>query len=476
MLMPSDRPSRSCASLRDAKENTMIGIRHLDAAPDDIEKDFDVALIRTHALTLTSEALREAQVDLAHVERITTIRQLTASGATSLNSSSRFASDGNSGFQVLWEDGERVFCRGNSHGDDTTLVLAVLPASEHPAPAVLDRLAHEYELTDELDPAWAARPLQLVQTDANLFSLVICRAVNLSLEGGNCDGSCFAYVRLGMVAGPRFGDYHAGFRFGRLGHDLVEQHGLTRFQARTYMSFGSFVLPWTRHVRAGRDFLHRALQAANKMGDLNCAAYSGGHLATNLLAAGSPLVDVQRETENALAFAQKTRFGFVIDITATQLGLIRTLRGLTPKFGSFDDEQFDEIGIERRFARSPHLAHASRYWIRKLQARFFAGEYAAAVEASSRAQSLLWTVFSHFETAEYDFYGALSRAASCDSAPAGERRQHQEALAAHHKQLQAWADNCPDNFENRAALVGAEIARLEGRELDAERLYEQAIG
>jgi len=41
---------------------------------------------------------------------------------------------------------------------------------------------------------------------------------------------------------------------------------------------------------------------------------------------------VQRETENALAFAQKkTRFGFVIDITASQLGLISTLRGLTPK-------------------------------------------------------------------------------------------------------------------------------------------------
>ena len=35
--------------------------------------------------------------------------------------------------------------------------------------------------------------------------------------------------------------------------------------------------------------------------------------------------------------------------------------------------------------------------------------------------------------------------------------------------------HCPENFENRAALVGAEIARIEGRELDAERLYEQAI-
>src|SRR5882724_340514 len=291
-----------------------------------------------------------------------------------------------------------------------------------------------------------------LHTDAHLFALVICRAVNLSLESGNCDGSCFAYVRLGMVAGSRFGDYQAAYRFGRLGHDLVERHGLKRFQARTYMCFGCFILPWTRHIQSGRDLLRRALQAANEMGDLTYVAYSGDHLSTNLLAAGDPLVDVQREAEKGLAFAQKARFGLVIAIAATQLGLIRTLRGLTPTFGSFDDGQFDELRIERRFTRNPDLAVAEcKYWIRKLQARFFAGEYPVAVEASSRAQSLLWALPSHFETAEYHFYGALSRAACCDSAPAAERQQHMEALAAHHTQLQVWAANCSDNFENRAA-------------------------
>src|SRR4029077_15634351 len=35
-------------------------------------------------------------------------------------------------------------------------------------------------------------------TDENLLSLVICRMANLSLEHGNSDGSCFAYVWLGM--------------------------------------------------------------------------------------------------------------------------------------------------------------------------------------------------------------------------------------------------------------------------------------
>jgi len=57
----------------------MIDTGHLGAAPDDTKKDFDAALIRTHALALVTEALREAQVDLAHVDRITTTGRLTAS-------------------------------------------------------------------------------------------------------------------------------------------------------------------------------------------------------------------------------------------------------------------------------------------------------------------------------------------------------------------------------------------------------------
>ena len=73
------------------------------------------------------------------------------------------------------------------------------------------------------------------------------------------------------------------------------------------------------------------------------------------------------------------------------------------------------------------------------------------------------------------FYGALSHAALWDPALPDERRDHFEALTVQHRQLEVWAENCPENFENRAALVGAEIARIEGRDLDAMRLYEQAI-
>jgi PAS domain S-box-containing protein len=312
-------------------------------------------------------------------------------------------------------------------------------------------------------------------TDAKLRSMVICRAVNLSLEGGNCDGSCYAYAVLARLAGPEFGDYETGLRFGRLGYELVEQRGLKRFQARTYLNFGYLLMFWTRHVREGCDLLRRAFETANQIGDLTFAAYYYTHLNTYLLAAGDPLDNAQVEVEHGLAFARNMRFGFAIDSIAGQLGLIRTLRGLTPIFGRFDDGQFDELLLESRFCRNRDLALAAgSYWTRKLQARFFAGDYTSALEASLRAQQLQPTSASFFECAEYHFYSALSRAASCQSA-AGQWQEHVSALAAHHRQLEVWATACPENFENRAALVGAEIARIDGRAFDAMNLYEQAI-
>jgi C4-dicarboxylate-specific signal transduction histidine kinase len=55
----------------------MIDTGPLGAAPDDTKKDFDAALIRTRVLMLATETLREAQVDLAHIDRITTIGRLS---------------------------------------------------------------------------------------------------------------------------------------------------------------------------------------------------------------------------------------------------------------------------------------------------------------------------------------------------------------------------------------------------------------
>jgi PAS domain S-box-containing protein len=100
------------------------------------------------------------------------------------------------------------------------------------------------------------------------------------------------------------------------------------------------------------------------------------------------------------------------------------------------------------------------------------------LHAKAEAQRLLWVGTSQFETAEFHFYGALSHAAcwdATDAADAAQRNIHMESLAMHCAQLEIWARHCPANFENRAALVAAEIARIDGNTLEAQQLYDRAI-
>ena len=340
------------------------------------------------------------------------------------------------------------------------------------------------DLPSMTDPGWQATIDVLITfsspagfMDFNLSSLILGRVINLSLEHGHTDGSCFAYVYSNLAL-SLFGDFRTGFRFAKLGFDLMENRNLVRFKPKVYLGF-ALSNSWVEHLSASHSLLRRTFEAAREVGDVVFMGYALRSLLTNLIASGAPLAETESEAERALEFARKARFGLVIDIVSGQLALIRTLRGRTPVFGSFNDSEFDESSFEQHLQQDQRLAFAAYlYSIRKLQARYFAGDYLSAIEAETEAGRLLSRSPSYrlyFDSAEYCFYGALARAAYCQSAPPDERSQQSETLRAHHRQLRTWAEDGPENLANRVSLIEAEIARLDGRKLEAEHLYEDAI-
>lgn len=312
-------------------------------------------------------------------------------------------------------------------------------------------------------------------TDENLVCLVLCRAVNFSIANGNSSASSLAYAYLGMVLGPYFGDYRAGYQFGKLGYDLVRQHGLDRFKARVGMCFAYHVLPWTQPQRTGLPLLRQAYDTACEAGDVTYAGFCACTLISTLLGCGEPLGDVQREAERGLDSVRKAGFGLVADIITTQIRLIATLRGLTPRLGSFADAGFDEARFEAHLESDPSLTIAACwYWIRKLQACVCAGDAAAAVAAAARATPLMWTTGGHFEMAEYHFHAALAHAARYDGAPVADKPNYRTELDRHAAQLKVWAASSRENFGHRSALVEGEVARIDGRGVEALKLFESA--
>ena len=311
-------------------------------------------------------------------------------------------------------------------------------------------------------------------TDENLHSLMVCRAVNLSLEYGNIDASCRGYVALGGILRQRFGAPAAGSRFGQVGFDLVERRGLLRWKARVYLEFCHRILPWTKQPREGIELARRAFDAAMETGDLMFAAYACNAPVILSLSAGVPLAAILQESDAALAFVQKVKFGLMLDVVTTNRQLIRSLRGMTRELGSFDDEAFAEDRFEQRLEAEPSFP-ACWYWVYKVQARFLAGDHAGAVAAAAKARPLLWTMPSFPENAEHVFYAALACAAHHDSAPQDDRPRLRDELATHHAQIAAWAEHGPGRFLDRAELTGAELARIRGEPDQAARLYERAI-
>ena len=314
---------------------------------------------------------------------------------------------------------------------------------------------------------------------SKLHQLLSALMVKFSMEHGNSATSCVGYATLGAVLATEFGDYAAALRFGQLSLDLVDKRGLDAFRARVYFIFGTIISPWTQHLRLGRAFILRASDEANKMGDLPYIGFCHSNIVGNLISSGEPLLDVDRIAIEGLDFALKTGSGIVVSYILGQLRLVRSLRALPCTFKSFDGEVFDAEKFERRLSADPNLELAAGlYYSRRMQAHVFEEDYVSALEAAARLKELTWIPRTNIECAEYHFYAALARAGfigTVDSARTEEETAHLEALREHHLQLRAWAENCPANLESRAALVGAELARLEGRDLEAERSYAQAI-
>jgi PAS domain S-box-containing protein len=332
------------------------------------------------------------------------------------------------------------------------------------------------------DPQWDATLSVLASalqpaayTDHNLWCLMVTRFVSLSIEHGNSEASPLGYVSFARILGSRFGDYSRAYRLGQLACELTERHGFNHFSPRVHLLFAACVSYWANDIPATRALLGRSFEMAARLGDLTFMVYCDCAIVGNLLAGGGALSDTQVEAERALEFARKARFGVLVDTLTTHQQLVRSLRGLTTACGSFNDAGFDESRFEQHLQESPAPATvAFAYWTRKAQCRLLARDYPAAAVAACKALPLLGTSRALLETADYHFFAALARAKYLESAPPQARREHLEAIIAHHEQLTRWSLHCPENFGDRVELVGAELARLQGRDAEAIQGYERA--
>lgn len=319
--------------------------------------------------------------------------------------------------------------------------------------------------------------LSAVYQDANLHKVLIALLVALSIEYGNTAASCVGYISFARMLITDLEDYNAALNFGQLSLDLVGRKGFSAFKARVYFSYGTGISSWASHLRIGREYIQKALDEASRNGDVPYIGYCHSNLVGNLISSGVPLAEADRAADEALQFALRSGSRIAAAFVVGQLSLIRSLSGAPLAFPTFDDEHFDRQAFEDRLelASTPRVV-SDIYWSRRLQGLVFQGDFAAALAAAARQKTLFKSPWPNIEGADFEFYAGLAHAGFVSSSARVEDRvPHVSALRTHYNSLEKLASKSSENFECRAALLGAELARLEGQGAEAERLYDRAI-
>jgi PAS domain S-box-containing protein len=294
------------------------------------------------------------------------------------------------------------------------------------------------------------------------------------LQHGTSGASSQGYGYWGSMLGPVFHRYRDAHRFAKLACDLVEKHGFIAYRAKVYLAMGA-VAVWTQPLATAIDFMRTTVRAAIETGDLTFGCFGMFQSVTGLLLRNDPLDAVWRESELALDFARQAKYDDSVDIVVSQQRFIATMQGRTATFSTFSDAQFDEATFEAELTGDRMPLMTCWYWILKLKARFLSGDHAEALAAAGKAKALLSATTALIQRLDYFYYTALTVAACYENASAEQQQGWRELLTAHQEQLREWAETYPPTFADKHALVLAEIARLENRDADAMRLYEQAI-
>ena len=304
-------------------------------------------------------------------------------------------------------------------------------------------------------------------SDSELFQMITCCMVKLTLRHGTTEFSTIAYAALGIILGPVFHLFREGEDFARLAVAVSERHGYTAPRAGAHFLMQMAVL-WTRPIENALPCLEAAARSARETGEMVYACYTRQHRLTDLMARGDPLDEIWRESVAALDFVRKYKFGQVVILSIQDF--VQSLRGQTR-----GASRIDGAALEARVLRSGVAVVACFHWILQLQRHFLLGDPDTALEFAAKAKPLLWSVRLNIQSVDYCLYHSLALAAVIPTAPPGRQTELREAFTENLHSLERWAESCPESFSHKYELVAAEAARLEGREIEAMRLYEQAI-
>lgn len=307
----------------------------------------------------------------------------------------------------------------------------------------------------------------------SLFPLLAMRIVNLSLEYGNCEHSCFGYSIYAMtLAGD--GDAERALSLSEASIALNERFLDPKLRGTVLHIHANHIIFWRRSYAEASAMHERAYLASMEVGDLTIAAYVSFMGAWQCLARGEALSVTDLALERFRNFAAGSHHEAAQLTVLIQRQFGRALAGLTASPLTLSDEQFDADAARARFESAGFDTGLVMHDLLRAMLAWYQGDYLVAEWWLARGSPSLPAAFCLPLEITWTLFDALTAAALWDAAAPEARSALFDRVVRAEARLFGWARGCPENFGAEHSLVAAELARIEDRGREALYGYEQA--
>jgi predicted ATPase/transcriptional regulator with GAF, ATPase, and Fis domain len=309
--------------------------------------------------------------------------------------------------------------------------------------------------------------------DPVLARLISATMVRLSLVHGNVEESAYGYVTHAITVGPVLEDYKTAYEFGVLALRVNERFNDSKRRAKIHQQFHAHVNLWRQPMQTCIPYAREAIRSGLETGDFLYSAYGACTETWPAFISTQDLAGFVRDYSPNLALVTKLKITSFADALRIMLNWARALRGETRAPLSLSYDGLDESEYAETYRDNPFFT--TFYAVAKLHLSYTFEEFAKALEAARIARGSVYQLSGTIWPVLFDFWNALTLAANYADAIEDERESYLEQMEKAQRSFAVLAENCPENFLCQSLLLSAEIERVEGRELSALSLFEQAV-
>ena len=149
---------------------------------------------------------------------------------------------------------------------------------------------------------------------------------------------------------------------------------------------------------------------------------------------GDPLAPLEVETARLLELVRQTGFSFAIDLMTLRRQYMRSMRGLTRRFGEYDDDEFDHVTFLSRVRSTRSTYFDTMMLVLRINAACYADQPIDGLKAGRLLESRLDDIQGLTCEHEFYLYDSLCATAVFEAMTPSDRDRQRRRLDRHERQ------------------------------------------